>query len=464
MRARQCVFAIIWVFMLYGCGVFAPTRNTNSAAGAATALPIAPETNTTIVRTDAPPDTLRWSLEGITELQTLDPATAGDTASFTALSLVHAGLVRFDEHLEVAPDGASDFQVSADGTLYTFTIREGLTFADGTPVEASDFAYSLNRVLQPETKSFVGPDQFGVIVGAMDVSNGVAKEASGIKVIGPRTLEIMLIQPVAYFLSQLASPYGYVVPQKLVESGPQWQDRAYGTGPYRVKTWKHGESLMLEKNDRYWRGAPQISYVFMPFTVDSETAFQQYLAGQLDIMGNQQTPLPASRVQQVQSLPDFRSSAVLVTRYIGFNNVQAPFDNVDVRRAFALAVDREYLAHEVLANTVVPATRILPAGMLGTQLPIQPLQFDATAAKAALAQAGFARGAAFPEVTLAYANEGDNALVVQALQQMWKANLGVDVKLQSYQLNDFNNALDTTYFTPKQGLQFYFSVWGADLS
>ena len=462
MRARQGVFAIAWVLVLYGCGIFAPSRSLNPVGSTATVLPATFEITTEVANVAAPPDTLRWSLEGIADLQTLDPAVAGDNASFTALSLIYGGLVRFDEHLEVMPDGASDFQVSADGKLYTFTIREGLTFADGTPVEASDFAYSLNRVLQPETKSFVGPDQFGAIVGAMDVANGRTKAAAGIKVVDPRTLELTLIQPVAYFLSQLASPYGYVVPRQLVESGAQWTERAYGTGPYRVKTWKHGESLLLEKNDRYWRGAPQTPYILIPFNPDSDTAFQQYLAGQLDIMGNQQTPLPANRVQQAQSLPGFRSSAVLVTRYVGFNNKKAPFDNVDVRRAFAMAVDREQLARAVLANTSVPATRILPAGMLGTQLPIQPLQFDPTAAQAALKQAGFANGADVPVVTLAYANEGDNGRVVQALQQMWKANLGVEVKLQSYPLNDFNSALDTTYFTPEQGLQFYFSVWGAD--
>jgi peptide/nickel transport system substrate-binding protein/oligopeptide transport system substrate-binding protein len=452
----------MWVFLLYGCGVFAPTRNTNGAAGVATALPTASESNTAIVRTDAPPDTLRWSLEGITEVQTLDPATAGDTASFTVLSLVYGGLVRFDEHLEIMPDGASDIQISQDGKEFTFTIREGLTFADGTPVQASDFAYSLNRVLQPATNSFSGPDQFGAIVGARDVSAGKTKEAAGIKVIDPQTLQIVLDQPIAYFLSQLASPYGYVMSQKLVESGAQWPDQAYGTGPYRVKEWKHGQSLLLEKNAHYWRGAPQTAYIFMPFNADSETAFQQYLAGQLDIMGNQQSPIPSNHVQEVEALPDFRSSAVLVTRYIGFNNAMPPFDNVDLRRAFAMSIDRAQLVGKVLADTAVPAERILPSGMLGTQLPIQPLGFDPSAAKDALAQAGFADGSRVPEVTLAYANEGDNARVAQALREMWQENLGVDVKLQSYQLNDFNNALDTTYYTPTEGLQFYFSVWGAD--
>jgi peptide/nickel transport system substrate-binding protein/oligopeptide transport system substrate-binding protein len=133
-----------------------------------------------------------------------------------------------------------------------------------------------------------------------------------------------------------------------------------------------------------------------------------------------------------------------------------------VRRAFALAIDKPTLANQVLAGGVVPADRILPTGLVGTQLPIKPLVFDAAAAKDALAQAGFANGQGLPEITLAYGQEGDNETVVQALQSMWEQNLGVKVKLQSFELATFSKNLDTTYYTPTEGLQFYYSVWGAD--
>ena len=212
-------------------------------------------------------------------------------------------------------------------------------------------------------------------------------------------------------------------------------------------------------NDSYWQGTPGIPNIMMPFTKDSETAFQLYQTGELDLEGSGQNPVPAAHIADVQNLPDFKSAAQLTTRYIGFNTQKPPFDKVEVRRAFAQAVDKATLANQVLAGSVVPADRILPTGLLGTQLPIKPLAFDAAAAKAALAAAGFASD---QEITLAYGQEGDNETVVQALQSLWEQNLGVKIKLQSYELATFSKNLDTTYYTPTQGLQFYYSVWGAD--
>ncbi|HEX5692310.1 MAG TPA: peptide ABC transporter substrate-binding protein, partial [Roseiflexaceae bacterium] len=303
---------------------------------------------------------------------------------------------------------------------------------------------------------------FGHIVGSEDVMGGKATEASGIKVVDDKTLEITLDSPIAYFLSLLTYADAAVVPQKLVESGEKWQEQAYGTGPYKVKEWKHGQSILLEANPNYWQGTSGIAKIFMPFNKDSETAYQLYQTGELDIMGSQQNPVPTAHIAEVSGQPDFKSAASLATRYVGFNNEKPPFDNPDVRRAFALAIDKKTLAEKVLGGAVVPADRILPTGLLGTQLPIKPLAFDSAAAKAALAKAGFADAKGLPEVTLAYGQEGDNETVVQALQSFWQENLGVSVKLQSFELATFSKNLDTTYYTPTDGLQFYYSIWGAD--
>jgi peptide/nickel transport system substrate-binding protein/oligopeptide transport system substrate-binding protein len=407
-------------------------------------------------------DTLRWSLEGISDLTSIDPARPGDAPTITVINNVFGGLVRLDANLQVQPDGASEWSVSDDGLTYTFTLREGLKFADGTPVTAGDFVYSINRALAPDTASYGAPFQLGHIVGAQDVVDGKASEASGLKAADDRTLQITLDQPIAYFLAQLTYPYTFVVPKQLVESGADWETRAYGTGPYKVQEWKRGQSVLLSANENYWAGKPGIANILHVFNKDSETAFQLYQTGQLDIMGSQQNPIPAAHVAEVQNLPDFKSSASLATRYIGFNNQKAPFDNVDVRRAFALATDKATLAEQVLGGNVVPADRILPTGLVGTQLPITPLAFDQAAAKQALSKAGFADGQGLPPITLAYAQEGDNELVAQALQGLWQQNLGVQVTLQSYELATFSQNLNTTFYTPTEGLQFYLSIWGAD--
>ncbi|MDZ4720063.1 MAG: peptide ABC transporter substrate-binding protein [Roseiflexaceae bacterium] len=473
LRLSATVLTLLGALILSACGgastaapTAVPSAPTNAlaepTAAPAPTTSVPAEPTTSVPTTQDQANTLRWSLEGISDLTSIDPAKPGDAPTITVINTIFAGLVRLDEQLKVQPDGASSWKVSADGTSYTFTIRDGLKFSDGTPVTAGDFAYSINRALSPETASYGAPFQLGHIVGAQDVIDGKTKEVTGVKAIDDRTLEITLDAPLAYFLAQLTYPYTYVVPRKLIESGPDWETRAYGTGPFTVKEWKRGQSVLLAANENYWRGKPGITNILMSFNKESETAFQLYQTGELDIMGSQQNPIPAAHVAEVQNLPDFKSAASLATRFIGFNNKKAPFDNTDIRRAFALATDRATLANQVLGGAVVPADRILPTGLVGTQLPIKPLAFDATAAKAALTKAGFADGKNLPPITLAYGQEGDNEIVAQALQALWEQNLGVKVTLQSYELATFSKNLDTTYYTPTQGLQFYLSIWGAD--
>lgn len=457
---------IVLVTVLAACGQPAaqqPTSAPNAQPTAEVAATTAAVPTTAASATGAAPaDTLRWPVEGLSDLTSLDPAKPGDAPNNTVITLIFSGLVRLDANLEVQPDGASGWKVSDDGKVYTFTIRDGLKFGDGSAVTANDFVYSINRALSPEVGAFAASSHFGHIVGAQDVVDGKAKTASGVKAIDDKTLEVTLDAPIAYFLALLTYADTFVVPQKLVESGANWQESAYGTGPYKVKEWKRGQSILLEANPNYWQGQPGIPKILMPFTKDSETAYQLYQTGELDIEGSGQNPVPAAHIPDVQGQPDFKSAAQLTTRYIGFNVEKPPFNNVDVRRSFALAVDKPTLANQVLAGGVVAADRILPTGLVGTQLPIKPLAYDPAAAKDALTKAGFTDAQGLPEITLAYGQEGDNETVVQALQSMWEQNLGVKVKLQSFELATFSKNLDTTYYTPTEGLQFYYSVWGAD--
>jgi peptide/nickel transport system substrate-binding protein/oligopeptide transport system substrate-binding protein len=466
------VVPLLFALVLAACGnpaatpaTPAPSGNPTTAPAAGPTAPAAPTAAPTAAPGGggtAPADTLRWSVEGLSDLTSLDPAKPGDAPNNTVIGLIFSGLVRLDDKLEVQPDGASDWEVSDDRKTYTFTIRDGLKFGDGTPVTAGDFVYSINRALAPDTAAFGASSHFGHIVGAQDVIDGKTKQVAGVKALDDKSLQITLDAPIAYFLALLTYSDTFVVPKKLIESGAKWQEQAYGTGPFKVKEWKHGQSITLVANENYWQGKPGVANVLMPFNKDSETAFQLYQTGELDIMGSQQNPVPTAHIAEVQSQPDFKTAASLATRYVGFNIKKPPFESADLRRAFALAVDKQTLANQVLAGAVVPADRILPTGLLGTQLPIKPLTFDAAGAKAALAKAGYADGKGLPEITLAYGQEGDNETVVQALQSMWSQNLGVNVKLQSFELATFSKNLDTTYYTPTEGLQFYYSIWGAD--
>lgn len=438
---------------------------TSASAPAISAQPApagSPVPQAVIARGDAPPDTLRWSIEGVNDVASLDPAQAGDSATVTVVGLIFGGLVRLSETLEVEPNDASSWDTSADGRRYTFTLRDGLKFANGDLVTASDYAYAINRAIQPETGSFGAPTQLAPIVGAAEVVSGTKTIASGIRALDRSTLQIELISPSASFLQQLTFPYTFVVQRSLVESGTNWATAPYGTGPYVVREWQRGKSIVLTANKYYWQGQPGVANLLIPFSSDSASAYQNYLAGKLDIMGSLQNPLPAALLPAVREAADFRTSPSLITRYIGFNNQMLPFDNDAVRRAFALAVDKTTIVDQVLGGEAVIANRILPPGMIGTNIPIKPLAFDPAAAQAALASAGYVGGKGFPSVTLTYSPEGENELVVRALQRDWQQYLGVTITLEPIDTNAFSKRLDTTRLTPAEGLQMYYSVWGAD--
>lgn len=465
MRRSFPAIVLIAALLLAACGSGATTNppaagsagTTASETGSAAAGASAASPQTSAAATSG--SVLRWSNEGISELPSIDPARPGDSQAITVIGLVFGGLVRLDEQLKVQPDGAESWTTSPDGKTFTFKIRPNLKFADGSPVTAGDFAYSFNRALTPDTQSFNAPFQLAHIVGATDVASGKAKTASGIKVVDPQTLEITLDAPLAYFLSLLTFPTTFVTPKKLVESGANWTNNAYGTGPFRVKEWKHNQSITLEPNPNYWNGTITTT-IEMPFVQDSQTAYQLYQTNKLDIMGAGQNGVPTANIGEVQGKPDFKQTAALATRYIGFNNKKAPFDKVEVRRAFAYATDRKALAQQVLGGTVQATSRILPKGMPAADLPVTGLDLDAAKAKAELQKAGV--DPATLQVTLTYGQEGENERVAQTLQSMWQQNLGVNVQLQPLELATFSKNLDTTTLTPDQGLQFYLSIWGAD--
>lgn len=412
-----------------------------------------------------PTGTLRWALDSITDLPTLDPAQADDQKSSAAINQIFAGLVRRDENARIQLDGAERWSVSKDGRTYTFTIRNGLKFSDGTPVTAQDFAYSINRSLAPEFASFGAPAQLGHILGAQEVIEKKAKTAKGIQVIDERTLQIELDEPRAYFLSQLAYVYTFVVPPKLIaEKGKNWQEYAVGTGPFRLKKWSHKKELVLESNPYYWRGIPKVANVRLIFFKTIEEAYQSYQRNEVDIIGDGESNVPAKYLAKLKNSPDLKVAPALTVWYVGFNNQHSPFDNVQVRQALALATDKRLLSQSLPADTIIPTDRILPKGLGGSEKLVEGQAFNPSAAQAALRLAGYFGGQDLPEITLTYGKTGEVPLVAETLKKTWEDSLGVKVKLAELSLENFIKQMDLTYQKPKsaQALQLYISVWGAD--
>lgn len=406
--------------------------------------------------------TLNWSLEGVTDLASLDPAKASDSQGFTVVGLLYGGLVRLDGQLRVIPDLAEGWTVSDDGLTYTFTLREGASFSDGSPITADDVIWSLTHALDPNTGGWTGPFYLSNIVGADEVAAGETTELTGAIAIDDRTIELTIKQPSAFFLSQLTFGSAKIISKAAADADPEgWEETPLSSGAFMLTSWNHGQNILMEPNPYYWQPPFAIVELRMPFVQDSETAFQLYRTGELDVMGSQQNGVPAVHVPEVELLPDFRQSASFAVRYVGFNNIIPPFNDVTVRQAFAQAVDKETLANVVLNGTVAPTDRILPLGIPGSELPIEGLKFDAEAAKASLEAAGLTPETIGP-VTLTYGVEGDNERVVTVLQAMWKENLGVDVTLEPLELATFSARLNETTQNPENGLQMYYSIWGAD--
>ena len=402
---------------------------------------------------------LLWSVEGIGELPTLDPAKASDAQSFLVVDFLYGRLVKLDGDLKVAPDLAAKWDISADGKTYTFNLRDA-KFSDGTPITADDVLCSITYAFDPKVGGANASYYLNNIVGSDDFSNGKAQTISGISAPDAKTVVLHINTPSAVFLNQLT--FGFrVISKTQVSADKDWATHPVTSGGFAVKEWKHNQSISVVPNPGYWV-TPSIDEIDFLFIQSSETAYQLYKSGQLDVMGSQQNGVPIGDLAEVQGLPDFKQAPSFSTRYLAFNNAVPPFDNVNVRRAFALAIDKTVIADKVLAGAATAADRIVPPGIPGTDLAITPLKFDAAAAKQALAASGFT-AQSLPPIRITYGTEGNNEQVLTIMQAMWKSALGVSVKLDPMEVTKFSDTLTATYKDPKtSGIQAYYSIWGAD--
>ncbi|MCD6358396.1 MAG: peptide ABC transporter substrate-binding protein, partial [Dehalococcoidia bacterium] len=187
------------------------------------------------------------------EPATLDPAISHDATSHTYVLQLFSGLVTLDARLNVVPDIANDWDISADGMVYTFHLCEGAQFHDGRKIKAQDFKYSWERACDPRLGSLTAGTYLGDIVGVREVLSGRAREISGVRVIDDSTLEVSIDAPKMYFLAKMTYPTAFVVDETNVASGEEWWHKPNGSGPFKLQRWLHGEELVLECNSHYYR-------------------------------------------------------------------------------------------------------------------------------------------------------------------------------------------------------------------
>jgi ABC-type oligopeptide transport system substrate-binding subunit len=393
---------------------------------------------------------------GIQDLDNLDPAQGTTENSQIAMNMLYSGLVRQDSNLNIVPDQAT-WTISADRKTYTFSLRSGIMFSDGTAVTAQTYVYSLTRALLPAVASSNALLFLGNIVGAAAVNAGKSTTLSGVRAVNPSTLVITLTQPTDYFLQVLATSIAFPVNQNVITRYGEgtWTNflvnNAVGTGPFVVKQWVRNTKMVMTPNPYYYGTHPRLSEVDIIFAPDAHTAFQAYQGGQYSLDWN---ILPAD-ITDARGLAGYTSESLLETDALFFNTQTAPFDQLAVRQAFAYAIDKNTLAQSVLNNAVVPAPTIIPPGLPGYQPTLNTLGFNVNKALASL-KSVYPDVSKVPPITFYYPNSLVSPALALALQGMWQNALGIPIKLVTVDINAYNDEL------ANHKIPFGFTQWNAD--
>jgi len=383
---------------------------------------------------------------------TLDPALVTDSVSARYVVEIFGGLVTIDPKLNINPDIATELPSrdnggivnNSDGTVtYTFHLRNNVVFHNtDRVVTAADFKYSMERALDPHTASTVAESYLGDIVGARDMVRGRATEVKGIEAVDDTTLKLTIDAPKPYFLAELTYPTAFVVDRQQIESNPRnWSRKPNGTGPYMMKEWSLGEKITLQANDRYHLGKPSVKTV--TFLLAGGNVLTMYENNEIDVAGVGVADI--DRVQDPTSdlHAQYMTSDNMAISYIGFNTNVAPFDDPKVRQAFAHAIDRDKIAHVVLKDMLPVAQGIMMPGLPGYNPDGKALSFDPDLAKQLLSESKYGGASSLPAVTITEVGGGANVgFDTQAMVEMWKQNLGVDVQIEQTEAATFFEDVD----------------------
>jgi len=367
---------------------------------------------------------------------TLDPAVSSEMTSHEYIMQLFSGLVCLDDNLEPTPDIAQDWQISPDGTTYTFYLRDDVMFHDGTEVEAEDFKYSWERACDPATGSQTAASYLGDIVGVSEVLAGETKEISGVSVTGDYTLEVTIDAPKSYFLSKLTYPASFVVDGTNVAPGGEWWRHPNGTGPFKLNQWEENSSLVLERNELYYGELAKVDFV--SFQLWGGVPMNMYETGEIDATAISITYIDKVIDERGPFYQDLITVPELSFYYIGFDTTKPPFDDVNLRRAFSQAIDKDKLVSLVYRDMMQTADGVLPPGMPGYNEDLAGLDFDVTEARELIANSRYGDVSNLPPITITTAGWG--GLIssdLEAIIYEWRQNLGVEVEVRQLEPQRF---------------------------
>ena len=385
--------------------------------------------------------------------ETVDPAL--NTAIDASNVILHAfeTLLTFDENNDIVPGQAESFDVSDDGLTYTFHLRDGLKWSDGSDFTAEDFVYSWKRLADPMTAAPYAADMLSMVKGYDEAAAGDI-DALGVSASDAKTLVVELSSPCVYFDKIITHASMAPVKKDVVDAnGDQWAlapETYISNGPLKMIEWVPGSHMTFAKNENYWN-ADKVTLNSLKFVLmeDSNAAYSAYQTGEVQMIKD----IPTEEIPSLQDSPDYHLDPRLATSYTIFNTQKAPFDDAKVRMALSLAVDREYVANTLMIGTVAPATNFVGPGISdaeagssfeevtrknngGDFFNVNNYEADLEKAKELLSEAGYPNGEGFPIIEYMTNDAGYNKPVAEYLQSAWK-DLGITMDIKIVEWSTF---------------------------
>lgn len=438
----------------------APSATTAAVVTAPASAPVnSPTTNTLRVA-----DIYGWPV-------TLDPQKVGGS-ELSVMRLGYEGLTRLNQQLETVPAAAERWEYSPDNRSITFVLRDNLTYHDGSPLTAQNFVYAAQRALDPRDPGAY-QHVLGMITGADAVINTSVPtdEAQleqrfnelGIEVLDDQTLRFSFDQPTPYFHTLASLWVMYPVKQAAVEAGDPWYAEAANhasNGPWVFSRIDEPSNIIeFVPNERYWQGRPKLDGLNIRFFLDPAEALEAYKQGEVDVTLPDASDVPAIRADPTLNA-EYNESPGACTLVTTFNQTKPPFDNQQVRAAFAYAFDRVSLMREAYQDTMLPTTTWIPPGAPGYDPDDQQYAFDPAKAKQALAEAGYPDGAGFPTVAITYPSEIPAAQErIEYLVDMYQKHLGVTLALEPI---DYDSLGELVFDPTTHPAMLFDTGWCAD--
>ncbi len=363
--------------------------------------------------------------------RTLDPARASDVPSGRAVTYVFDGLTRVTPRGNIVPGLAQRWDVSDSGRVYTFHLRQGVLFHDGTPFRAPLVKTSFERVLAPATRSgTVWP--LYPITGARAVADGRTRRVSGITVLDDSTVRIRLDQPLAIFPKLLAMPVASIVPDVIP---PNFSEHPVGTGPWKLVDWEHDDFLLFARNEHYFGDVPLEDSLLARIVPDPSTAVAEFERGNVDLLY-----VPEAETQQWENTDEKKAfltaGPALRLWYVAVNTRRGPLKDVRVRQALNLAVDVPTLLRQLMGGRGSLAAGVIPPTLDGSDTTRAPYGHDPARARTLLAAAGYPNGI---DVDLWHSQDETFARVAQSIQA-YLAEAGIRARIVQRDANSVRQA------------------------